>query len=61
MSVAASRSSLPCASSRIPDRICTDVRVETARDTTPSALTSSSFETVILSPEPTITSVSIIF
>ena len=44
MSVAASRSSPPCASSRIPDRICTDVRVETARETTPSAETSSSFE-----------------
>src|SRR5260370_35048365 len=58
MSVAASRSSVPCASTRIPDRICTDVRVDTARETTPRAETSSSFETVILSPVPTTMSVS---
>ena len=37
MSVAARRSSAPRASSRIPDRICTDVRVDSARETTPSA------------------------
>ncbi len=59
MSVAASRSSLPLASSRIPDRICTDVRVETARPTTARPWTSSSFEQVILSSAPTTMSVSI--
>jgi hypothetical protein len=48
------------ASSRIPERIWTDVRVDTARETTPRAWTRSSFEAVILKPAPTTVSVSII-
>ena len=38
------------AESRIPERTCTVPRVETARETTPSFATSSSFETVIFIP-----------
>ena len=60
MSVAASCRSPSLASSRIPERICTELRVESARATTPSACASSSFAHVILSSAPTTMSVSII-
>ncbi len=60
MSVAASRSSPSPASSRMPDRIWIDVRLETARPTSDRPWTSSSFVQVILSPAPTAMSLSII-
>ena len=55
MSVAASESEPSAAVKRIPERTCTVPRVETARETTPSFATSSSFETVIFIPVASVT------
>ncbi len=60
MSVAASESLPSPAVSRIPARICTDIRDETPLDTSASFWTSSSREQVSFMPEPVTTSVLII-
>ena len=61
MSVAARRSSPAAASNSTPARICTELRVDTARETTPSLPTNSSRLHVTFMPAPIITSASIIY
>jgi hypothetical protein len=61
MSVAARCSWPPSARKSTPARICTAVLVDTARATTPSFWTSSSREQLMFIPDPTATSVSMIF